>query len=217
MTSYSRSQFSDVALIQQLKQSVSRDRTNTAVLLADLAEVDARKLYLPAGYPSMYAYCVDELRLCEQAALKRIRAARLAREFPAIFAMVADGRLHLSGVILLKPYLTPERAEELLAAVARRTTSEIERLLAERFPSSEALPMVDALPDSPGSQLSPGTVEEPVSEKLAPGRVRLCGAPSKVAPIATERFALRITMSQSTRQVARAVPPRAQIRTTTSQ
>ena len=36
--------------------------------------------YLPGGFPSMYAYCVEELRLCEQAAYKRILVARTARK-----------------------------------------------------------------------------------------------------------------------------------------
>jgi hypothetical protein len=46
-----------------LADLVARDRATTAALLAHLAEVDARKLYLPAAYPSMYALCVGELRM----------------------------------------------------------------------------------------------------------------------------------------------------------
>ena len=61
----------------------------------------------PAGYPSMHAYCVHELRMSEDVASKRIHAARAARNFPAIFAAVADGRLHLSGVCLLAPTCGP--------------------------------------------------------------------------------------------------------------
>src|SRR5690349_24034993 len=53
---------------------VAQDRATTASLLAHIAEVDARKLYLPAGYPSMHAYCVDELMLSEDAAFIRIRS-----------------------------------------------------------------------------------------------------------------------------------------------
>src|SRR5262249_40273564 len=137
------------ALICRLKESIARECSDTAALLADLAEVDARKLYLLAGYPSMHAYCVDELHLSEDAAFKRIRAARLARRFPSIYCAVAEGRLHLSALVLLKPYLTDATeatAAELLAAVTHRSKSQIERLLAERFPTSEMLPMAEALP-----------------------------------------------------------------------
>src|SRR5207247_290864 len=104
------------------------------VARAPCPEVDERRLYLPAAYPSIYSYCVGELRLCEQAAFKRIRAARTARRFPAIFPALAEGRLHLSGVVMLTPYLTPENADELLAAAANRNRAEPEQPLAQRFP-----------------------------------------------------------------------------------
>src|SRR3972149_4403706 len=110
VSTYFLSHLSDHTLLRDLASLVARDRATTARLLAHLAEVDARKLYLPAAYPSLYAYCVGELGLCEQAAFKRIRAARTARQFPTIFAAVADGRLHLSAVLLLAPYLTPDNA-----------------------------------------------------------------------------------------------------------
>ena len=97
MKSYSLAHLSDHTLLRDLAALVARDRVTTAELLAHIAEVDARQLYLPAAYPSMYAYCVGELHLCEQAAFKRIRAARIARQFPAIFEALAQGRLHLSA------------------------------------------------------------------------------------------------------------------------
>jgi hypothetical protein len=46
--------------------------------LAHIAEVDERRLYLEAAYPSMFAYCVGALRFSEDAAYKRIQAARAA-------------------------------------------------------------------------------------------------------------------------------------------
>ncbi len=59
--------------------------------------------------------------MSEDAAYRRIRAARAARDFPAIFDMIADGRLHLSGISMLAPYLAPANADELLAAAAGRS------------------------------------------------------------------------------------------------
>jgi hypothetical protein len=35
---------------------VARDRANTAEMLLYLGELDERRLHVPAGYPSMYAY-----------------------------------------------------------------------------------------------------------------------------------------------------------------
>src|SRR6266542_7166140 len=155
---------SDSVLLHDLAALVAHDRATTAALLAHIAEVDERRLYLPAAYPSMYAYCVGELRLCEQAAFKRIRAARTARQFPAIFPALAEGRLHLSAVVLLTPYLTPDNADELLAAAAYRNRSELEQLLAQRFPRPELPARVEAIPPPPSpalptDQLAPGKVE----------------------------------------------------------
>src|SRR5262249_8020945 len=111
---------------------VPRDRASAAVLLAHIAEFDARKLFVPVAHPSMHSYCVDVLRLSADAAFKRIKAARAAREFPAIFEAVADGRLHLTAFVALAPWLSPENAEELLAAATHRSKSEIEQVLAAR-------------------------------------------------------------------------------------
>src|SRR5258706_150440 len=121
MSRFSLSHLSDPILLRSLAALVAQDRSITAVLLAHIAEVDARKLYLPAAYPSMFSYCVGELRLSEDAAFKRIQAARAARQFPVIFDALADGRLHLSAVGLLAPHLTRETANELLAAAAHKT------------------------------------------------------------------------------------------------
>ena len=103
-------------LTRELAAVVAHERTATAAVLAHLAEFDARRLYLPAGYPSMVAYCLHELRLSEDGAYKRIHAARAARKFPALFSAVAEGRLHLTGAGLLVPHLTAENADALLAA-----------------------------------------------------------------------------------------------------
>jgi len=222
---YSLSHLPDQTLLRNLSTLIAQDRVTTAELLAHLAEVDARKLYLPAGYPSMYLYCVHELRLCEQAAFKRIRAARAARRYPAILPALADGRLHLSTVVLLAPYLSPGTSDKLLCAAEHKTKPQIEQLLAERFPRSEVLSMVEALPSPrpsverdpaevarPTAQLSPGTVGPPIEQEhvqgsiedrgpqLSPGTVALGGNPaprSKVVPIATERFAIQVTIGKT--------------------
>jgi hypothetical protein len=207
---YSLSHLSDQALLRDLATLVARDRATTAEMLAHIAEVDSRKLYLPAAHPSMFSYCVHELHLSEDAAFNRIQAARAARQFPMIFEALTDGRVHLSAVRLLAPYLTPENAAELIAEAAHRTKSEIEELLARRFPRSEALGLVQALPASlrpADEQLAPGRVEAPGPERpgalacqLAPAQV---GTPSKLAPVAPERFLLEVTIGASTQEMLR--------------
>ena len=203
MSSYCLSHLSDPVLLRALAALVAQDRATTAALLAHLAEVDARKLYLPAAYPSMFAYCVGELRLSEDAAYKRIQAARTARQFPALFTALADGRLHLSGLVLLAPHLTAANADELLRAAASKRKAEIEEWLAQRFPRSELLPLVQALPAAapwPNEQLAPGQVGShgPGEGQLAPGQVGASAPRPKVAPVAAERYALQLTIGKHT-------------------
>jgi len=194
VSTYSLSHVPDPVLLRDLAALVARDRATTAALLAHLAEVDARRLYLPAAYPSMYAYCVHELRLAEEAAFKRIHAARTARRFPAIFAALADGRLHLSGVVMLAPHLTPENADGLLAAAAHRSKAGIEQLLAERFPRPDLPARLEAVsPPLPSGQLAPGPADQ-----HAPGRVEAPTPRPKLAPLAPERYALQLTMGKGT-------------------
>ena len=193
MQRYSLSHLADHVLVRDLAAIVARDRETTATLLAHLAEVDARKLYLPAAYPSMFAYCVGELGLSEDAAFRRIRAARTARQFPALFAALADGRLSLSAVLLLAPHLTPENADELLGAATHKRKAELERLLAERFPQPDVATLVQALPTPAAApQLAPA----PVSEHVNPLPPTPVAPRPKVTPLAPERFALQLTISQ---------------------
>jgi hypothetical protein len=142
---------SDEALLRELARLVAHDRATTAALIAHLAEVDARRLYAPAGYPSMHAYCVGELHLSEDAAAKRIQAARAARRFPILLDALADGRLHLTGVCLLAPHLTHDNAEELIAAARHRRKSEIEETLLRRLVPPGAVALAEGnFGDAPG-------------------------------------------------------------------
>ena len=65
MTSYTLTHLTDSSLLRELKSLVTQDRATTALLIAHLGETDARRLYAPAGYPSMYEYCIHELRFSE--------------------------------------------------------------------------------------------------------------------------------------------------------
>ncbi len=189
MSAYSLTQVSDQSLLADLAVLVAADRHTTAALLAHLAEVDARALYLPAACPSMHVYCVRVLRLVEDAAFKRIRAARVARRFPTIFGAVAEGRLHLSGVVLLAPHLTDANADELLAAAAHKSKAEIEVLLAHRAPRPDLPTTLAALPaaaGSPAGEVAPGP----------PGKAPPLA--TRVTPLAPQRFALQLTIDQAT-------------------
>ena len=196
MSHFSLSHLADHELLRDLRSVLARDREITAALLAHLAEVDTRKLYLPAAYPSMHAWCVGELGLSEDAAFRRIRAARTAREFPALFGEIASGRLNLSTVLLLAPQLSQANADELIAAAALKTRSEVEHLLAARFPQPDA-PTVVREVSGDARQLAPAPVADFVNP-LPHNTLPIATPPPRVTALAPERFALQLTVAQAT-------------------
>jgi hypothetical protein len=207
MKTYTYCHLSDHVLVRDLMDHLSRECDAVAESLAHLAEFDARKLYLPAAYPSMYAYCVGELHLTEESAYKRIRVARTGRQFPQIFTALAERRLHLSDVILLTPHLRPDTAPELLETAANKTRFELEQMLAERFPKPDLPTRLEAVAIS-GTQLSPGTVDQDAERavacdardlQLSPGTVEQGARTSKpVTPLAARKYGLQLTMPQET-------------------
>ena len=198
MDRYSLSHLADAVLLRDLAALAAQDRNTTASLLAHLAEVEARKLYLPAAYPSMYAYCVGELGLSEDSACKRIRAARAARDFPALLPAVADGRLSLEAVLLLAPRLTTENADEVLAAAANKSKAEIRALLAMRFVSrndmTEGGGLLAAAESSPTS--APAGAPAQDADSSAPARIQTPDAPPDVAPEPPRRIPLNLWIGQ---------------------
>jgi RuvA, C-terminal domain len=207
MKSYSLTHLADRILLHDLAALVARDRSTTATLLAHIGEVDARKLYLPAARPSMYAYCVQELRLSEDSAYKRIQAARVVRQYPVAFEMLADGRLHLSAVCLLATHMNPGNASDLLLAAANKTKSEIEQLIAKRFPSTELLELTQVISAASidRGQLAPGQVHalhevhaRASANQLAPGPVEASTPRARLQPVASQRFALQVMVGQGT-------------------
>ncbi|MBI5168086.1 MAG: hypothetical protein HZA61_01220, partial [Candidatus Eisenbacteria bacterium] len=137
MSHASLSQLSDAALIESAQLAVRRERSCTAEVVAHIAEVGARKLHLRAGYSSLRDWCIAALGLSEDAAYKRIQAARASRRVPQLLTMLQSGDLSLSVIVTLAPMLTPKNSRELLASAARKTRAEVLELIAERFPQAD--------------------------------------------------------------------------------
>jgi 5-methylcytosine-specific restriction endonuclease McrA len=165
MTPPALSELSDDVLHCEVKRLAGRANTLLAELLAHLGEVEARGIHRERACSSLYAYCVYELRMSEDEAQRRCRAARLARQFPRLLAMLAEASLHLTGILLIGPHLTLENHQQLLGRVRFRTKREIERFVAELAPAPDAPariePLHDALPDS-----------DPRVDAVAPARTR---------------------------------------------
>jgi hypothetical protein len=129
---------SDAVLQEGLKELLTKGARTEARIVAHLAEVDARKLHLAMGASSLFDYCLSRLGLSNNEAFHRITAARLARRFPVIFELLERRDVHLTAVCLLRDHVTIENHAELLREVSHKTKTEIEELLAQRFPQPNA-------------------------------------------------------------------------------
>ena len=129
-----------------------------ARIVAHLAEVEARRLHLLAGFSSLYDYCRKRLGLSDYEAFVRITVARVARKFPVIFGMLERRELHLTAICEVRDFLCDENHAELLAEVSGKTKLQIRELLARWFPQADVRTSLTKLP---------------AIEPLSPGRYRL--------------------------------------------
>jgi 5-methylcytosine-specific restriction endonuclease McrA len=220
------SRLSNDALIAELRTSVADDCARAAREVELIAEIQRRRLYAAAGYHSMYAYCIGEMRLSEDAAYKRLQVARRARTCPGILVALAEGRVHLSGLTLLATHLKPGNVDELLAAATHKSKREIERIVAERFPKQDLPALVSALPqpspwvaapeNGPAQpQVIANTDGEPapgqVGEHVIPRPAPTASVPppatgcARVAPLAPQRYGVQFTLDQAGHDLLRHV------------
>jgi hypothetical protein len=207
----SLSRFTDADLLAEVTLAAAKERSTTARLVALLAELDARRLYLSEGCSSLFTYCTQVLHLSEHAAYGRIEAARAARRFPAILDLLAEGALTLTAISLLAPHLTAANADDVLAAARHKTKREVEHLVAALRPLPPVPSSVRKLPvrlakDSPSPPASPtgwdvrpgDGCEEHRTPEQEVARRPVAPRPAVVTPLAPERYKIQVTVSRET-------------------
>jgi hypothetical protein len=122
------------ALARRLHELVGDERKVQVDFLLHLDEFDRRQAFLPAGYGSLWDYCLKALHLREGAAGRRIGAMRVLRRFPALEEPLRDGRLCLSTASLLGQVLTDDNLEQMVSRAAFRTKAEVDHLVASVRP-----------------------------------------------------------------------------------
>jgi hypothetical protein len=215
MTLLSVSALTDSELLAQATAFVQRERHAAADLIATLAELDLRRLYLAAGYSSLFTYCTHVLHLSEHAAYGRIEAARAVRRFPVILGRLASGDLTLTTVCLLARVMTDDNHLELLEAARHKSKRDVEVLVARVRPQPAVASSVRKLPATrPSGGLNPvadrplDTAQhtekrdaEPVEPRAVPVMSPLASMaapvrPAVVAPLAPERYKVQFTLSR---------------------
>src|SRR4051794_24620502 len=132
------SQLTDDQLLATVDTLSARECATTAEMLTALAEVDRRRLHLRLGFTSLFAYCQTHLHFSDFEAYLRMAAARVARAFPIVIPMIADGSLTLTNVAMLSKHLTADNHESVLQAAIHKTKREVLELIAVLHPRPDA-------------------------------------------------------------------------------
>jgi hypothetical protein len=205
------SYLTDEQLVGEVKRLAACERTTTADLVAHLAEMESRQLYLAAGFSSLFAYCREVLLLPEDATCNRTTATRMVRSFPVVLRMLGDGRLNLSTLRQLAPYLSADNHPMLLAEAAHKSKREVDELIARWFPKPDVQTSIRKLPEpravsvadssdvgrSSDARTGAKGTEEPASQAgTQPSAAFAPPAPRPlVAPLAPDRYVVKFTAS----------------------
>jgi len=214
LTSLTR--LSDAELVARVKSLVARERDATAQLVAHLAELDTRDVYLREGYGSLHVYCRDALGLSDGETYNRIEVARAARRFPVILEMLAAGTVTLTAVRLLAPHLTSANHREVLHSARGKKKEKIAEMVARLAPRPdvaasvrklpalrlEADPAVEGSANPPAEGVLAGPPALDLSAPPAP-EIRLSAEPSSVpratvTPLSPDRYKLQLTIGGET-------------------
>jgi hypothetical protein len=202
---------SNQELLAEALRLATAERHATAQLIALLGEVDSRGSYLAEGYPSMFVYCTQVLRLSESAAYDRIEAARASRRFPLVLERLMDGSVTLTGVRLLAPHLTTENGESILEAARHKSKREVLYLVACLAPQRDLPPSVRRLPSPQPTNTIPvdveplvGSTDLPVQQAMPAVKdeprpiVSTRASRATVSPLAPERYLIKVTVGRDT-------------------
>jgi hypothetical protein len=194
-------------LVAALSALVRRENDALSDLLAHLAELDERHLYLDLGFTSLFAYCTEALGLCKSAAGRRITAARVCRKYPEAFVRVARSELQLSVLSILNQHLNPDNATELFEACSNRSYEQVELLLAARFPSPDVRDLIRRLPAQSEARASGtpdiGSAQHDRSEKPreTAAEVPAVERRERIEPLSPDRFGVHFTADAEFREL----------------
>jgi len=173
-------------LLAGVRRLAQRSREVTAELIAHLAIVEQRRLYLGAGCSSLFTYCTEGLGLSEPEAYLRMETARTVLRFPVVLEHLVNGLLSMTAVSMVAKHLTAENCEQVLAEASHKTKRELKWLVARLDPKPPVEPLIRRLP-SPAAAL-PETAARAPSPTPPP-------RPALIEPLAPQYVLVRFTAS----------------------
>ncbi|MEK2688579.1 HNH endonuclease [Bdellovibrio sp. GT3] len=134
---------SNFELLNRVEKLALSERKITHLILWHLVEIESRRLYIDLGFTSLYKYLTGHLRYSEDAAYRRIQAARLLKKLPNIEKSIEVGDLSLTQLTQVQKCLaksaadgivvTNEKAKDVLESIQRKSSYETQKILAIEF------------------------------------------------------------------------------------
>jgi 5-methylcytosine-specific restriction endonuclease McrA len=129
---------SDEELVSQIASLCLEGRRLVARLLVYLIEVEDRALDKKSACSSMWAFCIERLKMSEGETSRHLNAMRLVRRFPSVLGRIERGEVHLSALRQLGPYLDEANVDAILDEAKGKTRSQLGEMIARRFPRPNA-------------------------------------------------------------------------------
>lgn len=133
---------SDKQLVSALDKLVRTESELTVTIVAHIAQVEERKLYLAEGYSSMFQFLQEKYHYSESSAWRRLSAARALRQFPQVRVSLESQAINLSTLGLIAKVLTSDNCNEILQAASGKSQREVEKMLIQR---GENVPGVETI------------------------------------------------------------------------
>ncbi|MBN9161276.1 MAG: hypothetical protein J0I07_09955, partial [Myxococcales bacterium] len=208
---------SDEELLVRLRGHVGKGNVWCAELIAYLVEVDERRLDRVHACSSLWDFCTRKLGMSEGEAHRRIVAARTVQRFPQVLGYIERGDVHLCALYAVRKHLTSDNVDELLREASGKSTREVEKMVAARFPRPDVptsfepvAPQAPLSPVSPVSSVSvvspvsPVSVVAPPSDAARTWSLSLAAATApvprpRIEPLSATRYRVEVTVSAGTK------------------
>jgi hypothetical protein len=136
-------QISNHELLNRVEKLSRTERKITHLILCHLVEVETRRLHLELGYTSLFRYMTTHLHYSEDAAYRRIQAARLLKKMPQLEKSLESGEVNLTQLQQVQKCLNKEKeqghkitiqqTEKVLQQIQNKSSFETQKILAVEF------------------------------------------------------------------------------------
>ncbi len=145
MENISLKHYTNAELLAGLQILVSQERTLSLKVISFLREIRFRSLHLEMGYPSLFTFCVEELKYSEAAAYYLLNTLDIVHELPEVKQAIESGELSMTTLSMVqsackakkrktKIKVSAEDKKSLLDKVKGKSKKETETILHQHFP-----------------------------------------------------------------------------------